>query len=259
MERSEQIAAKRGKESVVRFKASQIFEHSLIMVAFTVLVITGLPQRFPDNSWSQSLIQNLGGIYTTRLIHRGFGFVLVFGAVYHIGFILSHVFRRKRPLSMMLTFRDFRDAIVTLRYDLGLIDQQPQLGHYDFRQKFEYWGMVFGCTVMILSGLILMYPIVVTRLLPGQLIPAAKAMHGYEGLLALLIILIWHLYGAHFGPEKFPFDSSIFTGRISRERMQREHSLEYQEMLNAEASTTVPQETQDQGGVETREEAEGKS
>jgi hypothetical protein len=34
------------------------------------------------------------------------------------------------------------------------------------------------------------------------------------------------MYGAHFNPDVFPFDSSIFTGKISRERMEKEHPLE---------------------------------
>lgn len=225
-----------GKETVVRFSVSQRLEHALVMAAFIMLVATGLPQRFPDNGWSQWLIQNLGGIHTTRLIHRTFGFVLVFGAAYHVGAILQ-VLIRKLPLSMLVTFKDFRDAINAFRYDVGLADQPPRYGRYDFREKFEYWGMAFGTTIMIISGLILMYPVVVARLLPGQLIPVAKTMHSYEGLLALLIILVWHLYNAHFAPDRFPCNPTIFTGRISRERMQKEHPIEYEAMLQSEETS----------------------
>lgn len=227
-----------GKEMVVRFSISQRLEHALVMVAFIMLVATGLPQRFPDNGWSQWVIQNLGGIHATRLIHRTFGFVLVFGAAYHIGAIVQ-VFIRKRPLSMLVTFKDFSDAINAFRHDVGFADQLPQYGRFDFREKFEYWGMAFGTSIMILSGLILMYPVVVARFLPGQLIPAAKTMHGYEGLLALLIILVWHLYNAHFGPDKFPCNTTIFTGRISREHMEKEHPIEYEEMLQTEEASRL--------------------
>ncbi|MFI5323980.1 MAG: hypothetical protein ACHQ6U_10705, partial [Thermodesulfobacteriota bacterium] len=47
-----------------------------------------------------------------------------------------------------------------------------------------------------------------------------------EALLAFLVIVIWHIYNAIFSPEVFPLDTSIFTGKISRERMLHEHPLE---------------------------------
>jgi formate dehydrogenase subunit gamma len=57
-------------------------------------------------------------------------------------------------------------------------------------------------------------------------VPAAKVAHSSEGLMALLVVIVWHIYNAHLAPEVFPFDKSIFTGRISRERMEHEHPLE---------------------------------
>ena len=50
--------------------------------------------------------------------------------------------------------------------------------------------------------------------------------------LALLIVLVWHMYGAHLNPDVFPFDTSIFTGRISKERLKHEHRLEYEELFD---------------------------
>ena len=67
----------------------------------------------------------------------------------------------------------------------------------------------------------------VTRFLPGEMIPAAKVAHSNEGLMAFLVVIIWHIYNAHLSPDVFPFDTTIFTGTISEERMQHEHPLEY--------------------------------
>ncbi len=216
--------------TVRRFATSQRIEHLVMMLTFTILVVTGLPQRFSDNSWSQWFVVHAGGIHTVRAIHRVAAWVFVGGAIYHLLAICNHLFIRKRSPTMVMTLKDFRDGLQAVRYDVGLTDEHPRFGRYDFGQKFEYWGMVFGSMVMILSGFILMYPILITRILPGELVPAAKAMHGYEGLLATLTIIIWHMYHAHFGPGRFPMDKSMFTGKISWERMKKEHPVEAESM-----------------------------
>jgi cytochrome b subunit of formate dehydrogenase len=84
------------------------------------------------------------------------------------------------------------------------------------------------------TGFVLLYPTAVTRFLPGQVIPAAQVAHSYEGLMAFLVVIVWHIYNAHLNPDVFPFDTTIFTGRISRERMRHEHPLEYEQMLQNE-------------------------
>jgi hypothetical protein len=79
---------------------------------------------------------------------------------------------------------------------------------------------------MVFTGFILFFPVAVARFLPGELIPAAKVAHSNEGLMALLVIAIWHIFNAHLNPDVFPADTSIFTGKVSRERYEHEHPLE---------------------------------
>ena len=56
-------------------------------------------------------------------------------------------------------------------------------------------------------------------------------MHSAGALLAFLIILIWHMAGAHLTPESFPMDTSIFTGKIRKDKLRREHTLEYEDLF----------------------------
>jgi hypothetical protein len=86
------------------------------------------------------------------------------------------------------------------------------------------------------TGLVLLFPIQTAALLPGQIIPAAYVAHSQEGLMAFLVVIVWHIYNAHLSPEVFPFDTSIFTGEISVERMHHEHPLELQRVVKDEVS-----------------------
>ena len=87
---------------------------------------------------------------------------------------------------------------------------------------------------MVRTGSIRLYPRFCTCFLVVEFIPAALVAHSSEGVLAFLIVIIWHIYNAHLNPDVFPFDTSIFTGRISEERMEKEHPLEYARLKDRE-------------------------
>jgi cytochrome b subunit of formate dehydrogenase len=128
------------------------------------------------------------------------------------------------------TRQDFTDAILTIRYYLGVSDRQARFDRFDYRQKFEYWGLVLGSLLVVATGLVLLFPVQVTQRLSGAVVPVASVAHSNEGLLAFLTILIWHIYNAHLSPDVFPFDTSIFTGRISLDRMKHEHPRELERL-----------------------------
>jgi cytochrome b subunit of formate dehydrogenase len=225
---------------VTRFGRWAIVQHAAVIVLFTALLVTGLPQKWPQSDVSQGVVDALGGIFATRWIHRLAGILFALLAATHLVVAIFQVTTRRAKPSMLLTRKDFRDTLQNLRFYLGLVDEPPRFGRYDYRQKYEYWGLIFGSAIMVITGFFLILPILTSRFLPAELIPAAKAMHSNEAMLALLIVLIWHLYGAHLNPEVFPGDSSIFTGKVSKARLAHEHPLEYAELYGEPAPPPSP-------------------
>jgi formate dehydrogenase subunit gamma len=214
-----------------RFSPWVVFQHTTMIVLFVALLVTGLPQKWPQADLSHRLIEWMGGIFATRWIHRVAGLVFAGLTFVHLGVAVTMVATRRWKATMMITRQDIRDTIDNLRWYLGRRETPPAFGRYDYRQKYEYWGLIFGGLVMVSSGLLLFFPVLVSRLLPAELIPAAKVMHSNEAMLAMLIILVWHLYGAHLNPDVFPMDTCMFTGKISKERLAHEHPIEYEEIF----------------------------
>jgi len=218
-------------QSVKRFSPFRLIEHWFNAGAFIVLVITGLAQKFHAYELAQWVVGVLGGIDATRMVHRYSGIALTVLTVQHVLVAsVGLVFLKWQP-SMVIHKKDFQDAIDNIRYYLGLTEYPARCDRFDYKQKFEYWGVVVGGMLMIATGLALWYPTVVTRFLPGEMIPVAKALHTNEALLAFLVIIIWHIYNAIFSPEVLPIDTVIFTGKITKQRMMHEHPVEYERMF----------------------------
>ncbi len=246
---------------MIRFSMRQRVEHLLIMTLFLLLALTGFPQKFSDSGWAQWMLLHLGGIDRVRWLHRLSGIIFALVAVLHVATVISLAVMRRIRFSMVPSKKDFKDAVITLRYYLGLSEEQAQFDRYDYRQKFEYWGLILGGVIMILTGFILYFPTFWTRFLAGEVIPAANVAHSSEGLLAFLVVIIWHIYNAHLNPDVFPFDGSIFTGRVSKERMVQEHPVEYARLTSQKEPPSEgvkvgrpSQEASRGGGTESGEE-----
>lgn len=206
----------------LRFPLAVRVEHWVAMGSFTVLAVTGLVQKFAQAEVSVAIVALLGGIENVRLIHRVAAIALMLEVIYHIGFVGYRFFVKRSSLPMLPSFDDLANAWQTLRYYFGASPSRPQQGRYTFEEKLEYWAFVWGTMIMVITGFMLWNPIATTNLLPGQAIPAAKAAHGNEALLAVLAIVLWHFYHVHIRH----FNKSMFTGYISEEEMLEEHPKE---------------------------------
>ena len=226
---------------IVRFSVRQRAEHFSVMILFTVLVITGMPQKYYQAAFSATVVHAFGGIGATRLIHRVAGVLFALTLLAHLAVAIWQLAtRRLTRLGIIPGRQDYKDAIATLRYYLGLSKQKALFDRYDYRQKFEYWGMVAGSLIMVATGFMLLFPVAIGSLIPGQLIPTAQVAHSNEGLMAFLVVIVWHIYNAHLNPDVFPFDWSIFNGKISRHRMLEEHPLELARIEGSKVEEILP-------------------
>ena len=209
-----------------RFRTMARIEHAILMVSFTVLAITGLPQKYALQAWAEGMINVMGGIEFVRIIHRWAAIVLVIGSIYHIFTSAYRFFVKRERMRMLPEKKDAQDVIQTIKHNLGLTDEAPRMAKFNFGEKVEYWAVVWGTAIMAITGFVLWNPIAATVLLPGQFIPAAKAAHGGEALLAVLSIVIWHMYNVHIKH----FNPSMFTGKLPRHQMEEEHALELERL-----------------------------
>jgi cytochrome b subunit of formate dehydrogenase len=223
------------ERTYVRFTLAQRIEHFLMLLSFSTLGLTGLPQKFASHPLSQAVISGLGGIETLRLIHHTAAVVMMLGTIYHIIVVGYKIFVRRTRMTMLPNLQDAMDAIGAFLYNVGLRKNRPQLPRYGFEEKAEYWAFVWGAVVMGFTGFLMWNPISSARILPGEFIPAAKAAHGGEALLAVLAIIVWHMYGVHLKH----FNTAMWTGRLTEEEMLHEHPLELADIKAGTADRPV--------------------
>ncbi len=172
---------------IVRFNLQQRVEHFVTMVTFAVLCLPGLPQKFDQAGWAHGIVSLLGGVDNTRWIHRVAGLTLALSTIVHFSNGIRIMLGKRQYFSMVPTKKDFEDAILQLRYYLGMTERHPRYDRYTYKEKFEYWGLVVGNVIMVATGFILFFPVQAASLIPGQFIPAAKVAHSNEGLMAFFV------------------------------------------------------------------------
>ncbi len=226
------------ERSYKRFDLSQRIEHFFLLISFTILGITGLAQRYAESIAGQTVLSWFGGIEMARVVHRGAAIVLMSVSVYHLIAVLYRVFVLRYSFSIVPDLNDFKHVYQDVLYYLGLGKRKAYYGRYSYAEKAEYFAVVWGTLIMIITGFMMWNPIATTNWLPGEWIPAAIAAHSGEALLAVLAIILWHFYHVHLRH----FNRSIFTGKLTEEEMEEEHPAELAQIKHGEAQKRPPRE-----------------
>lgn len=225
------------KHTFIRFDLVQRVSHIVLLVSFTILALTGLPQKFATSPLSQAMINAMGGIEITRQIHHVAAVILLVVSIAHLIDLGYRIFVLRYQLSMLPVIEDFKHLFHDLSYYFGQRKHKAYYGRYSYGEKVEYLAVVWGTVIMAITGFIMWNPIFSTRILPGSIIPASKAAHGWEAVLAIAAIIIWHFYHVHVRH----FNKSIFNGEISREEMEDEHPAELAQIDAGETTKILPE------------------
>ena len=222
-----------------RFTRSDRLEHWVQVIAFTGLAITGLIQMWSESAFPKVIITGLGGINSTRFIHRTLAVAVLIATAYHLGTAGYRFYVKRIGKQMLPNLNDVLAAAHSVSYNLGFRRDPAREGKFTFSEKIEYLSIIWGTVIMAVTGLMMWNPIATTRILPGEFIPAAKAAHGGEAILAILAILVWHTYFVHVRR----FNKSIFDGYLNEEEMLDEHPAQLAAIESGEDTITIPPET----------------
>jgi cytochrome b subunit of formate dehydrogenase len=228
-----------GENQFLRFKRLNRILHVVMIVSFMSLALTGMTLKFAYTGWAAFLSRLFGGFESAGYIHR-------VAAVAMIGIFIAHVVdivRMKNrvyggswralifgPDTMLFNKKDLRDLVGNIKWFLGR-GPRPQYGRWTYWEKFDYFAVFWGITVIGSTGLTLWFPELFTRVFPGWLLNVATIIHSDEALLAVGFIFTVHFFNTHLRPEKFPMDIVVFTGRMTVEDLKEDKPAEYEELL----------------------------
>jgi cytochrome b subunit of formate dehydrogenase len=215
--------------------------HILMIVSFISLALTGMTLKFSYTDWAAFLARRLGGYEGAGFIHRAAA-TLMFGLFVthlwdldrkrrqeHGGSFLKLVFG---PDSLLFNRRDLEELVGSLKWFVGA-GPRPRYGRWTYWEKFDYFAVFWGIFVIGSTGLMLWFPVLFTRVLPGWFINVATIIHSDEALLATGFIFTVHFFNTHLRPEKFPMDTVVFTGRMPVAEFKRDKPAEYEALVAA--------------------------
>jgi len=217
-----QIITAMKKPQARRMKLNEVWQHTLLMVSFIVLVITGFALRYGDMPVARLVFGWDHGFAVRGIIHRVAAAVLIISTVWHFFFLLTSSGKRffKDMLPRLTDLKQFGQKML---YNVGLSKTEPKFTRFSYVEKVEYFALIWGNIVMISTGLLLWFDNYFVDLLPKGFLDVALVIHFYEAILATLAIFIWHLYAAVFNPQVYPMNPSWLTGNMPKEMFEHEH------------------------------------
>lgn len=213
---------------VTRFDVHQRIQHYALFISFILLAITGMLRGFPNwptFAWFTSV---LGGSDFLRLIHDIAAFVMIIDGIYHLLYIAHGVFvKKKAPSAMYPSFKDLKDVIHTSLWIFGIRKYEPVYDRFQYGQKIDYWAIFWGMPVMVITGIVMMFPSFFSGHLDSYWFAVFATAHRDEAVLATSFIFIVHMYYGHLATAAFPVNTTMFTGKMPKLKYKAWFGKEY--------------------------------
>jgi cytochrome b subunit of formate dehydrogenase len=207
------VRAARAGNGELRLTRWMRVQHYLLMVLFILLAYTGFAHKFPDAVWSWPFRTLSNGSYARGMIHRVCGWTFAVFFVVHLITLVGTRRGRTNLRALWFAWTDLKDALAQLVFNLGLRKTPPPQRRWNYVEKAEYWALLWGSVVMIVTGAMLVFTETVLRWWPKVWHDVAQVIHYYEALLATLAILVWHFYWVMFDPKEYPMNPSWLIGK----------------------------------------------
>jgi len=223
LRRKRRLEAAENGDSQRRFSRIEVWQHSLMLISFFTLVITGFALKFPEAGWVQ-LLAGLGLTETARgLIHRVAAVVMIGVSLWHLAYAITSRWGRHHLRQMLPRASDISDFSGYMKAQIAGRKSKVKFPLFDYTEKVEYWALVWGTLVMILTGLVLWFPTFLGEATPAWSIKVSEAVHYWEAWLATLAIFVWHIFFTVYHPDEYPLNNVMFfsgrmPGRIWRHR-----------------------------------------
>jgi len=203
-----QHMARLGK--IVRMNTSERIQHLFLLVSFLVLAYSGFALKFPNAWWTMPF---MGAIDWRGYSHRLAASIFIILCVYHIWYMFCTSKGRWQLKALLPQWIDVVQCGQTFAYYLGLRKEKPKPAFYGYIEKVEYWALVWGSIIMVITGCLLLYKEWSMKYLPKWLFDVVMTIHYYEAILACLSILIWHFYFTIFDPDVYPMKWTWVSGK----------------------------------------------
>lgn len=188
-------------------------QHIAMMVLFVLLAYTGFVHKFPEAFWSWPFRALESGGAVRGLLHRICGWSFVGLIIVHLFSLFCTQGGRAELRVIWVQFHDLKDLLAMVAYNLGLRRERPPHRKWTYIEKAEYWALIWGSLVMIVTGVMLVFTETVLRWWPKVWHDAAQVIHYYEALLATLAIVVWHFYWVIFDPKEYPMNPAWLIGK----------------------------------------------